>query len=176
MDAALLEWPESSEPLNGFVLRALEQLGELWALPEFDRRIDVSFSRRFRSRLGRAAPAAGTITLHAALSTAPRSLLHEVLCHEAAHVAAYRLHGTDVRPHGPEWADLVRRAGYKPNIRLRAKLPGFSQPRRATCSYEHLCPLCQVVRIAGRRMRRWRCQACVEAGLSGELEIRRVEQ
>jgi len=165
-----------SDPVSRSVRRALARLGELWALPEFDRRIDVSFSQRLRSRLGRAAPAAGAVTLHAALATAPRALLREVLCHEAAHVAVYWLHGKDVRPHGLEWADLVCRAGYKPVTRLPTESPMASLPRRAARRYQHLCPVCQVVRIAGRPMPRWRCQACVEAGLPGELEIRRLER
>jgi predicted SprT family Zn-dependent metalloprotease len=168
--------PAQSDPVSRSVRRTLARLGELWALPEFDRRIDVSFSQRLRSRLGRATPAARTVTLHAALASAPRPLLREVLCHEAAHVAVYWLHGADVRPHGPEWADLVRRAGYKPLTRLPTELPRIAPPRRAARRYEHLCPVCQVVRIAGRSMPRWRCQACVEAGLSGKLEIRRLEQ
>jgi len=31
--------------------------------------------------------------------------LEEVLCHELAHVAVYRLHGRAARTHGPEWLD-----------------------------------------------------------------------
>jgi predicted SprT family Zn-dependent metalloprotease len=121
-------------------------------------------------------PAAGTITLHAGLASAPRALLHEVLCHEAAHVAVYCLYGPDARPHGREWADLICRAGYPPVTRLPTELSGLSPPARATSRYEHLCPVCQAVRIAGRPVSRWRCQACVEAGLPGELEIRQIEQ
>jgi hypothetical protein len=47
-----------------------------------------------------------------------RDLLEEVLCHELAHVAVYRLHGRAVRPHGPEWKGLVAAAGFKPRARF----------------------------------------------------------
>jgi predicted SprT family Zn-dependent metalloprotease len=168
--------PSRSDPVGRSVRGALARFGELWALPEFSRRVEVSFSRRLQSRVGRAVPPPGTVTIHAALANAPRALLHEVLCHEAAHVAVFRLHGPDARPHGPEWAALVCRAGYQPVTKLRVELPGLSLPRRAVSRYEHLCPLCQVVRIASRPIPRWRCQACVEVGLPGELEIRQLNQ
>jgi predicted SprT family Zn-dependent metalloprotease len=41
-----------------------------------------------------------------------KGILEEVLCHELAHVAVYRLHGRSVRPHGPEWKRLVRQVGF----------------------------------------------------------------
>lgn len=158
------------------VRRELARLGELWALPVLEHRVDVSFSPRLRVRLGRATPAAGTVRLHTALADAPRALLREALCHEAAHLAVFWLHGAGARPHGPEWAELVRRAGYEPLTKLPVELPGPTPARRSARSYEHLCPVCQSVRMAGRPMRRWRCKACVESGLAGDLEIRRLER
>jgi hypothetical protein len=37
--------------------------------------------------------------------------------------------------------------------------------------YIHRCPVCHLQRIAWRRVRQWRCAACVEAGPPGRLEI-----
>ncbi len=164
-----------SSPVRRSIRRTLKRLGNLWVLPELEQRVDISFNRRLRSQWGQTTPTTGKITLHADLENAPRALLREVLCHEAAHVAVYWLHGTSVRPHGDEWANLVRRAGYIPLTKLPAKMDKpLSQVHNTARRYEHLCPVCQVVRIAGRPMRRWRCQTCIDSDLPGNLEIQRL--
>jgi predicted SprT family Zn-dependent metalloprotease len=168
--------PIRTDPVWRSVRRTLGRLGEVWELPGLPREIDVVFSERLQSRLGRATPLTGKVALHIALAGAPRALLREVLCHEAAHVAVFWRHGENRRPHGPEWAKLVREAGYEPRKTLEAALPGMSSRRVGARRYEHLCPVCQVIRVAKRPMARWRCQACVESGLSGSLEIRRLDQ
>jgi hypothetical protein len=43
-----------------------------------------------------------------------RPLLHEALCHEAAHLAVHRLFGSKAAPSGKEWRILVRSAGSNP--------------------------------------------------------------
>ena len=61
--------------------------------------------------------------------------------------------------------------------RASASLPAHSPNRqedpnrRRRYLYIHRCPVCQAEQIARRAVRRWRCAACVEAGLDGELEI-----
>ena len=107
------------------------------------------------------------------LLKAPTSLRVEVLCHELAHVAAYELHGRRCRPHGPEWAALMRAAGFEPCARARLTHDVSAlvvAPRRGS-QYEHRCPVCQAVRFARRPVRQWRCVACLTAGLDGRLLI-----
>jgi SprT protein len=96
----------------------------------------------------------------------------EVLCHEAAHVAAYELYGAKARPHGSEWAALVTAAGFRPRHKAadpNALEPKLSHPPRKL--FEHLCPVCQITWVARKRMSRWRCTYCLADGLTGELVI-----
>jgi predicted SprT family Zn-dependent metalloprotease len=100
------------------------------------------------------------------------SVLEEVLCHEAAHLAVFQLFGESCRPHGPEWAQLMRAAGFEPRRRLvldEAGSPSLSsRPRHV---YIHYCPVCQWERVGGRPVRSWRCPYCSVLGLDGVLEI-----
>jgi SprT protein len=104
----------------------------------------------------------------------------EALCHELAHVVVHKMHRGRRRPHGPEWAELVTAAGFPP--RMRVPLPsdtptGAAFRRRAASRllYLHVCPVCHARRLARRRVTRWRCAACVAAGLEGRLKISVVE-
>jgi predicted SprT family Zn-dependent metalloprotease len=163
----------------------LEGWGQTWSLPQLTNVTRVEVGVRLRSSLGRCQPSSGLIRIHPTLlgdtkgakgdarNEPDESLLKEVLCHEAAHVGVYLLHGASVRPHGPEWARLMRAAGYEPRARvdpniLPASFRTASRPKRL---YQHRCPVCGASRIARRAVHRWRCRVCVEAGLPGRLEI-----
>ena len=148
----------------------------LWELPGLEEGIRVSFSPRMRRSLGRCAQERGRITLHSALRSGPRTRLAEVLCHEAAHVAAYVLYGRSVRPHGPEWAGLVAQIGFTPATRepgLEGRRTSPHAQRSSRLEYEHRCTVCQAVRLARRPVPRWRCADCAAAGLSGEMTVTR---
>jgi predicted SprT family Zn-dependent metalloprotease len=145
-----------------------------WRVPGLTRRLTIEFSPRMRTSLGSCDPHSNTIRLAAWLLNAPRELLDEALCHEAAHAAVVELYGRKVRPHAPEWRALMTAAGFEPRVRLpRELLPRSVQ--RATRSrapaYEHCCTVCHAFRIARRPMRNWRCARCIDAGLSGTLDI-----
>ena len=144
-----------------------------WGIPTLPARVTAHYSTRLRSSLGRCTPARGEVRLAAALATRDPDLHREVLCHEVAHVAVHLLHGPGCRPHGPEWAALMRRAGYEPRVRFPREAAAHVLPPPGA-GYQHLCPVCQMTRVARRVVRWWRCKACVESGLSGELAIRRV--
>lgn len=144
----------------------------VWGLPGFEQRLRISFSSRLSRSLGRCTPRSGRIVLHPVLSGASHSRVAEVLCHEAAHIAAYELFGKSVRPHGPEWAALVTAAGFQP--RYKATYPNALQPKLLhppRKRFDHLCPVCQVTWVARKRMSRWRCTYCLADGLTGELVI-----
>ena len=149
--------------------------GSAWGLPDLASSVSVSFSPRMRKSLGRCHPSTGQITLRADLRKAPRERMAAVLCHEAAHVATFRLFGPAARPHGPEWKKLVSSAGFQPEV--RTVLPAGQRPPTRNASsilpYEHRCPVCQSVRYARRPVRRWHCVECFAAGLGGELVITR---
>lgn len=154
-------------------LRKLVQPWALsWGLPGLERRLRISFSARLSRSLGRCTPQTGRIVLHPVLSGASRARMAEVLCHEAAHVAAYELFGERARPHGVEWAALVTAAGFRPlykTVDPNAIQPKLSHhPRKL---FEHFCPVCQVTWIARKRMTRWRCTYCLADDLTGELAI-----
>ena len=153
-----------------------ERWADLWALPGLTDSVTVEFTRRFRSSLGQCRPMEGRIRLAAHLAeNGNEDLFEELLCHELAHVAVYRLHGRAVRPHGPEWKELVAAAGFKPRARFdraEGRFPPRSQKPRAR--WEHQCPVCQATRMAGRPVRNWRCAECHEAGRSGKLIITRI--
>jgi SprT protein len=145
----------------------------LWGTPDLPATIHITFSPRLRASLGRCSPRTGSIRLNPGLLDADPAILREVLCHEAAHVAAWLLHGRRARPHGREWKDLMRAAGYEPRVRWpHQALPGaLRAARRPAVLYLHTCPVCHARRTARRPVRAWRCRRCVEDGLDGRLEI-----
>jgi predicted SprT family Zn-dependent metalloprotease len=153
----------------------LRDWGHRWGLADLGRSVQVEWGRRFRRSLGRVHLDRRVVRLAEELALAPPELLREVLCHEIAHLAARDLHGRHCRPHGPEWAALVRAAGFAPRRRIPWSPPSSpSQPKRAGArarGYIHRCPVCHLRWTAGRPVRQWRCPACVAAGLSGQLEI-----
>jgi SprT protein len=151
----------------------LAEWGESWTLPELVEKTRFETSGRLRSSLGRCQPQSGIVRIHPALLDEPEAMLREVICHEAAHVAAHLRHGTGVRPHGKEWRELMRAAGYVPRARIH--VDGLSQSMRAALApkvvFEHRCGGCGMNRMAHRRMPAWRCRRCWEAGSGGKLQI-----
>ena len=145
-----------------------------WGLPGLEYGIRVRFSRRLHRTLGRCRPERGEIVLHAALQDAPTRRLASVLCHEAAHIAAYQLFGSGANPHGEEWATLVHAAGFRPAVRASLRSSADNTPRVSRRTpmrglVVHRCPVCQTERVAKQVVRGWRCAECVAAGLEGLL-------
>lgn len=154
----------------------------VWRIPR-PGAIEVVANPRLRRSRARWIPALRRIELRPDVAAGPRQLMLEALCHEAAHAAVFLI-APAARPHGAEWRAFVEAAGFTPRVahiercRFVAKAPANAPakaPVKATSAvvFEHVCPVCQMVRTSTRRVARWRCAACVSAGLPGELEISR---
>lgn len=155
----------------------LEEWAALWRVPHLAKSVGLRTSSRLRRSLGTYRPARSQITLAAwLLEDAPRPLLEEVLCHEAAHAAVHLSCSGRVRPHGSDWRDLMLAAGRIPRVRIPELLLPKSQQARLAGGrlWEHRCPVCQATRMARTRVTRWRCRQCVMAGRSGRLVIERI--
>lgn len=155
------------------IQRLLRHCGERWGLAGFEQSVRVEWGHRLRRSLGRVHIERRVVRLSTELAAAPVDLLLEVLCHESAHLAASDLYGRRCQPHGPEWVELVRTAGFKPRRRIPWSAPSpRTQPVTARRRrYVHRCPVCQLQLSAWRPVRKWRCAACVAAGLPGQFEI-----
>ena len=164
---------QSASETHPVVRAGLRRLARQWNAPTLSRTLTVVFSRSLRRSLGRATPSTGRIVLSEALRDAPPRRLLQVLCHEAAHVVAVRNAKARGEPrpraHGPEWAELVRSAGYapSPSVARNHPPPGTKPPTsRATRLVLHTCPVCQWRYRARRVMSRWICPECTRNGLT----------
>jgi SprT protein len=143
-----------------------------WGVPELPSRVRISFSQRLQRSLGRCSPSTGWIRLNPGLLDGAPEALREVVCHEAAHVAAWLLHGRRARAHGSEWKDLMRLAGYAPRVRwAESSVPESVRVRRSAVVYVHSCPVCSAHWVARRSVPAWRCGTCRDAGRAGRLTV-----
>ena len=153
----------------------LDSCIKLWNLPRsFIANLSIVFSPKLSRSLARCDLQARELRLNLLLKAVRKTELTEVLVHELAHLAVLELHGPGCRPHGEEWADLMRAAGYEPRAQLKlADLPGLGAKKSKTQKviYIHRCLICHSERKSRRPMTRWRCADCVAAGLDGRLEI-----
>jgi len=98
----------------------LERILELWDEEWLIHEIELEFSDRMTSSLGYCDLLRRRIRLSDELRQVGASgVLHEVVCHEAAHLVAHVRWGPRIRPHGPEWASLLDDAG----LPARARVP-----------------------------------------------------
>jgi len=156
--------------------RLLVEWERLWDCPGLERELVVEVSPRLRRSAARCLPERRLVRLAPFVVRGDRAVFREVLCHEAAHVVAYLLHGRAARAHGPEWRALVSLAGFRPRSRLPRGEPNPAATARFTgrLAWSPRCPVCQAVRLAARPVPRWRCRTCVEAGLEGRLVVERA--
>jgi len=110
--------------------RALQSWCHVWAADDLAAKITVEFSSRMTRSLGRCYPERNLIRIAQFVLEDSDALVQEVLCHEAAHLAAHHLHGSSIRPHGPEWKALMERAGFPPSVRYR-RVALFAPPARS---------------------------------------------
>jgi SprT protein len=150
----------------------LHSLATLWNQPSVET-LPIEVNQRLSRAAGRWVPARRAIQLSPRTLAKDVRFRREVLCHEAAHAVVSKLRGPKAKPHGPEWRELVRAAGFEPSATaIRCGIPRQAAPQAA---FRHTCPVCHFSKRAKRRMPRWRCPECRAAGLEGTLRIERVQ-
>lgn len=152
------------------LLEAVTRLGRLWSRASLAESVSIRFSSRLSSTWARTNLATNAITLASKLK-GDRERLHDVLCHELAHVVSHERVGRSEGPHGPTWRRLVHEAGRNPAIRLEDREATRTTSRPDARTFVHRCPICDFSRTARRPMTIWRCADCTAAGLSGELIV-----
>jgi predicted SprT family Zn-dependent metalloprotease len=135
-------------------------------------RLHIAINPFLKSTLARWRPPGNVLEISSRATFRRPELLREVITHEAAHVVVWNRFAGSVRPHGPEWADLMRAAGVQPRATLVRC--GHRRPTVQSIRVRHYCPVCHFSRFARRRMLRWRCPECRAIGLEGVLKTERV--
>lgn len=149
-----------------------------WGIPELERGITIAANTRLRSTLGQYKYRHRRIEIAEFLLEEPEDVILEVLCHEAAHAATAHIYGEHMKPHGAEWQELIRKAGYSPTDKLLlCTLPRVQKKKQAKRAlWEHSCEVCHMRRLAKRPVKEWRCSSCKKVGLNGDLVITRLEE
>jgi len=164
--------PEAAIPPR--LQRRLERWLARWGTPGLASSLRIEFSPRLRRAFGRCYQDERLIRLTPSLLDTQSHLLAEILCHEAAHAAVYELCGAAAKPHGEEWEEMMRMAGFEPRVRIPVVVRNTArEAARDRVVYLHRCPVCDLSRHAARPMHTWRCRTCVGTRSQGELVIRR---
>lgn len=124
---------------------------EFWGVAKRLEAVRVRYNRRMRSVLGRARLDHLEIQLNPrALERAPE-MVEELVGHEAAHLAAWVLHGAGIAPHGEEWRRLMREAGIPITVRHRVPVDDLRQQRSWLL---HICAGCgaRLIRKSSRSL------------------------
>jgi predicted SprT family Zn-dependent metalloprotease len=111
-----------------------------------DTAVLVQWNERLTTTAGRAFLRGGRIELNPVLLGRAPDQLPMVLTHEAAHIAAFRLFGANIQPHGRHWRSLMRLAGHEPavthDIPVDDLRPAAKARRRRRYVYLRVCERC----------------------------------
>ena len=165
----------ASGVISGHLARTLRSWAKLWRVPGLSDRITFRHNACLRTTIARWLIASHCLEVSTRFFEL-RLDHREILCHELAHAAASRIHGRSVRPHGHEWRELMREAGYEPRARRVSQRGSRASPNTIPSQslYEHRCAVCHAVRYGKKPVKSWRCVQCVGAGLAGHLTIKVV--
>lgn len=91
--------------------------------------------------------------------------LHFTVPHEVAHYAVHcQRHRRRVRPHGPEWQQVMRGLGLPPEVTFKLDLSGIPVRRQQRHAYRCACREHEVSTVRHKRMRegraRYLCRYC----------------
>ena len=145
-----------------------KEFARIWEVEAIANDVSISLSPSMSRSLGRTNVESKSIRLSFQLLDAPSELVREVVCHELAHIVDFVKLGSQGKAHGESWKQLVLKAGFEPSRSMSLDIAKKAQFQK---SFTHLCLTCGIRRVARRKMTNWRCEACVEAGLSGQLHI-----
>jgi predicted SprT family Zn-dependent metalloprotease len=152
--------------------RYLHSLATLWNQPSVET-LTIEVNQRLSRAAGRWLPRRRVIQLSPRTLAEDVRFRREVISHEAAHAVVSKLHGPKAKPHGREWRELVKAAGFEPSATaIRCGIPRQAAPPQA--AFRHTCSVCHFTQRARHRMPRWRCPECCAAGLEGTLRIERI--
>lgn len=90
--------------------------------------------------------------------------LQQTVAHEVAHLIAHQMFGPRIRPHGPEWQDIMR--GVYGLVAERCHQYNVETTARTEYVYSCACPMDNVFPFTGRRHalaekgRRYICKRC----------------
>ena len=159
--------PESMRIDNAHLM----SLARVWNKPRV-LRLQIAVNPRLKSTLARWRPPSNVLEISSTARSRSSRALREIIAHEAAHVLVWERFGHLAQPHGPEWATLMRSAGFEP----RATHVRCGQRRRARNGnrVRHFCAVCHFYTFAKRRIPSWRCPNCRSIGLEGMLNVERV--
>ena len=156
-------------------LRALAaEALRLWGEPHLVHELVVEQSPRMTRSIARTYPARRVIRVNPSVPAMRITDARLVMWHESAHIVVFQRHGAGVRPHGGEWTSLLASAGLQASVRITDRSHGSSSTAESGATSRHFvyrCPICHAVAYARRRMPRWRCGACTENGLLGNMII-----
>jgi predicted SprT family Zn-dependent metalloprotease len=150
----------------------LNSLATVWAHPRVSS-LRVVVNKRLQATLARWMPPADVIQVSPAAAERGQNVLRQIVAHEAAHVVVWDRYGRIVRPHGPEWMDLMRAAGTEPQAVLMRCGERYHRKAPSLC-FRHFCPVCHFERMAKRRVATWRCPECQAIGLPGGLNVEQI--
>jgi predicted SprT family Zn-dependent metalloprotease len=149
----------------------LASLAALWDHPRISE-LGVALNLDLTSTIARWTPPSNVIELNPNVTSRDARALREIITHEAAHVVVWDRCDRVARPHGAEWAAVMRAAGFQPRATLVRC--GHRASPNSQLPIRHFCPVCHFAVFAKRRMRGWRCPECRAIGLEGLLNTERV--
>ena len=106
--------------------------------------IHVGWNERFTCKFADAAyksrPPRGRIRISPKIwERAMPEQRREVIVHETAHIVAYHLHGTGIKPHGVEWRQAMANCGVEPEVTHDINLLGINVFHVRDCPKAERC-------------------------------------
>ena len=145
-----------------------------WGEPDLAHELVVEQSQRMTRSIARTYPARRVIRVNLSVPAMHDTDARLVMWHESAHIVVFQRHGVGVRPHGEEWTSLLVSAGLHACVRIADRTHGLPSTAASGATSRHFvyrCPVCHAVAYARKTMPRWRCAACLENGLLGNMII-----
>jgi predicted SprT family Zn-dependent metalloprotease len=160
----------SARALQSFVIGVSHE----WSLPSLGREITVTLNTRLRTCIARYRRDQNKIEVGPSFVSDSR-IRREALAHELAHAAVAARHRNKIEVHGTEWRAYMRQIGLEPRRKIDGPLRAPRIPtKQSNVRFRHRCLVCQMTRYSTKPVHGWYCRNCHMAGLSGELEIKRM--